>query len=136
MRDAATKKPTWPELTSRERTVMQPGRGVSVGRPHCSQDRAQAESVPANPERSTHQFANAEHQGVSSWDAIGALNVVDCRYSMIRGLSPLPTISRTPTSAAAIACQGKSEAGALDGTGWRYFWATQPVVRPDRTLSQ
>ena len=87
---------------------------------------------PRVPSAPTHQFANAEHHGVSSCDACGASSVVDCRYSTIRGLSPLPATSRTPISARAIAYHGNSDCTGLAACAWRYFCAAQPVVRRSR----
>lgn len=72
-----TKNATCPELTPREKTTMHPFVGLLVGRPQLSQERAHAESVPAWPERSTHQFTNEEHQGVSSLEAEGASRLVE-----------------------------------------------------------
>src|SRR5688572_11659045 len=91
-----------------------------------------AESVPAKPAFSTQKLTKAEHQGVSSLDAIAPPRLVERRYSTIRGLAPEPGTSETPRSSSCIAMSnhGKAATGASAMNGCKYFKEAQPVWAP------
>jgi len=115
---------------------MQPVTGLSVFRPQFSQERALAESVPANPAFSTQKLTKAEHQAVSSLEAKSPLKVVDLRYSTMRGLSSLPAISEVPSSFMAISNQKKAATGASFTAGCKYLKEAQPMSAPCCTFCQ
>src|SRR5262245_40191322 len=73
-----------------------------------------AESVPAKPAFSTQKLTKAEHQAVSSLEAIAPPRLVERRYSTMRGLAPGPGTSETPRSSSCIAMSnhGKAATGA------------------------